>query len=476
MRAAVRVGEPLGRISPGLFGHNLEHLADCIYPGVWRDGLREDVVEAVAQMRPGVLRWPGGCFADHYHWQDGIGARHQRPVRRNWHWGGTEPNSFGTEEFLQLCRRTGAAAHVTVNLGSGTLHEALRWVDYCNGELDTDDVRQRRAAGRDQPHGVRLWGIGNETWGPWEAGHCRAEQYARTVENWARMLKGFDPLSEVVAVGSSEARDQHWDRLVLDRAGHQIDHLSLHVYGRRSDHWVEDEYLPLVCTPEYVQARIRALGRVLDEHRSGAGIAVDEWNVRHYDARGGLRRESPRTLTDAVFAAGVLNAFVRASPRVSLAEHVVLTNGNAPLQRCGDRLVRTPLFHVFAGYGRWMRGRALSAQVDAPTTAMPEPQVEGPGHVPAQDGLPDRVSYLDASAAGGGQGVSLALVNRHRHEELHVRLELPDGLRPVSAWQLAHPDPDADNAEREQVTPRLRPLSGPYCRLPPHSVTWVRAV
>lgn len=476
MRAAVRVGEPVGEISPGLFGHNLEHLADCVYPGVWRDGLREDVVEAVAQLRPGVLRWPGGCFADHYHWLDGVGPRQQRPVRRNWHWGGIEPNSFGTEEFLALCRRVGAAAHVTANLGSGTLHEALRWVDYCNGELGTDDVLQRRAAGSQQPHGVRLWGIGNETWGPWEAGHAHAEQYAHTLENWARMLKGYDPRCEVVAVGSSEARDPGWDRTVLDRAGHQIDHLSLHVYGCRSDHWVEQEYLPVVCTPEYFQARIGALLEVLDQHRPGVRIALDEWNIRHYDASGALRRESPRTLTDAVFAAGVLNALVRAAPRVSLAEYVVLTNGNAPIQLVGDRVVRTPLHHVFAGFSRWMRGRALAAEVESPTAATPEPRVEAPGHPPAEEGLPARVSYVDASAAGDERGVSLALVNRHRTDEAHAHLDLPGGLRPISAWQLAHPDPDADNAEHEQVAPQLRPLNGPYCRLPPHSVTLVRAL
>lgn len=476
MRAAVRVGEPVGRIGPGLFGHNLEHLADCIYPGLWRGGLREDVVAAIAQLRPSVLRWPGGCFADHYHWLDGIGPQHQRPVRRNWHWGGTEPNSFGTEEFLALCRRVDAGPHLSLNFGSGTLHEALRWVDYCNGELGTDDVSQRRAAGRHQPHGVRLWGIGNETWGPWEAGHVPAEQYAHALENWARMLKGHDPGAEVVAVGSSEARDPHWDRTVLDRAGHQIDHLSLHVYGCRSDHWVEDEYLPVVCTPEYVQARIAALGQVLDHHRPGVPIALDEWNIRHYDANGALRRRSPRTLTDAVFAAGVLNALVRAGPRVSLAEYVVLTSGNAPIQLAGDRVVRTPLHHVFAGFSRWMRGQALSAEVDSPTVAMPEPQVEAPGHPPAAEGLPTRVTYVDAAAAGHERGVSLALVNRHRTAEVHAHLDLPDRLRPVRAWQLAHPDPNADNVARERVRPRLRPLTGTSCQLPPHSVTLVQAM
>ena len=107
----------------------------------------------------------------------------------------------------------------------------------------------RRAGGREQPHGVRLWGIGNETWGPWEAGHAGAETYARTLANWARMLKFYDPAAEVVAVGSAQARDPDWDRVVLDVAGEHLDHLSLHVYGARSDHWVEQEYLPVVCTP-----------------------------------------------------------------------------------------------------------------------------------------------------------------------------------------------------------------------------------
>lgn len=483
MRAAVHVGEhPRGAISPGLYGHNLEHLADCVYPGVWDPGtsdrgVREDVAEAAEQMGTSVLRWPGGCFADHYHWLDGVGPPHQRPVRRNWHWGGTEPNSFGTEEFLGFCERVGAEAHLTVNLGSGSLHEALRWADYCNGEQDTSDVLLRRAGGREQPHGVRLWGIGNETWGPWEAGHAGAETYARTLANWARMLKFYDPAAEVVAVGSAQARDPDWDRVVLDVAGEHLDHLSLHVYGARSDHWVEEEYLPVVCTPEYVRARVRAMLAVLDRHRPGVRIAVDEWNIRHYDAGGALRRESPRTLTDAVFAAGVLTALLAESPRVSLAEHVLLTNGNAPLRVTGQQVVRTPLHHVFSGFSRWMRGTALPTVVESPDVAMPEPRVEAPGHRPALDGLPERADYLDATAARDEHGLTVALVNRHRSQDLHTRLHLPEGLAPHTAWQLAHPNPDArnDTDHPDEVLPRTRELTGPHCRCPPHSVTLVRA-
>lgn len=476
MRAAVRVHGESWPVNPGIYGHNLEHLADCVYPGVWSGGLREDVVAAAAQMGVGALRWPGGCFADHYHWFDGVGPRHERPVRRNWHWGGTEPNSFGTDEFLQLCERVGAAAHLTLNLGTGTLDEALRWVDYCNGEQETTDVLRRIAGGHTQPYGVRLWGIGNETWGPWEAGHSSAQDYASTLANWARMLKGYDPRAEVVAVGSAEARDPAWDRVVLETAGDQLDHLSLHVYGCRSDHWVEQEYLPVVCTPEYFQARIRAMLETIDQYRPGVRIALDEWNIRHYDSDGVLRRESPRTLTDAVFAAGVLNVLARASPRVSLAEYVLLTNGNAPLAVLAEKVVRTPLHHVFSVYSRWMRGTALSTEVESPSVEMPEPLVQAPGHPPAADGLGERADYLDAAATADQDGVSVALINRHPDEDLHTRLHLPDGVQPRTAWQLTHPNADARNdaAHPDEVVPSRRELSGPYCRCPPHSITLVR--
>lgn len=512
MRATVRVdaASPIGAVSPLIYGQYVEHVADCVYPGIWVDpaagddpalrdedsghaeehGFRADVLEAAREAHVPLVRWPGGCFADVYHWRDGVGPREQRPVRRNWHWGGTESNSFGTDEFLTWCEQVGAAPYITVNLGTGGLDEALRWVDYCNGTEPTADVQRRRASGRDEPYGVRLWGIGNETWGAWEAGHLGAEDYARELANWARFLTGYDPAASVVAVGSCEGREPGWDEVVLETAGGHVEHLSIHLYGcsteprstepRSTDDSDGEQYLRVAFTPVYFETRMRAMLARIRRRSDEIRLALDEWNIRHYRSDDGgyaLDRASPRTLQDAVFAGGVLNALIRLGPDVSMANHVFLVNGNAILNTCGEQLVRTPLYHLFRQYRAWMRGTALPTEVDGPTVATPTPLAEDPDHEPETGDLPPRSSYVDAAATRDEDGgVSIALINRHPEEAVRVSLELPEGCHPRTAWTLSHDVVHAanDRENPDRVTPRVNGFTGGTRTCPPHSVTLVR--
>ena len=185
-RITINPERSVGTINPNLYGHFSEHLGRCIYGGIYVgedspipnvNGMRTDVVEALRAIRIPVLRWPGGCFADEYHWQDGIGPKAQRKRMVNTHWGNVvEDNSFGTHEFLELCRQLGCEPYINGNVGSGTVREMVEWVEYLNSPGDSTVVRRRWANGREAPWGVKYWGVGNENWGC--GGNMRPEYYA----------------------------------------------------------------------------------------------------------------------------------------------------------------------------------------------------------------------------------------------------------------------------------------------------------
>lgn len=496
MRAEIVVQpEREAPISPLIYGQYLEHVADCVYPAVYDPqspvadewGLRRDVWQHAAEMGVPVVRWPGGCFADIYHWTDGVGPRAGRPVRPNWHWGGTESNQFGTDEFLHWCERIGAEPYVNMNLGTGTLDEALRWMDYCLGTESSSDVLHRRRNGRGDPYAVRFWGIGNETWGHWEAGTTDAEHYARQLANWSDFAQRYDPLARLLAVGSAEGADAEWDRTVLNAAGGRLAYLTNHVYGYSVDRVSGSEFLRVAFTPVYIEARLRTMAAVIESYRQGdvdspVRIALDEWNIRHFeeDGVGGYRlnRSSPRNVQDAVFAAGVLNTMIRMSPTVGMANYVFLVNGNGVLNVRGEALVKTPLYYVFQRYGRWMRGKAVGVDVRCPGIPTPPPQADRPGHVPVPDGMPPRADYLDVAAALDGDEIVVSLVNRHPEES--IRAELTGAGTFTDAWILTHEDVyavnDFDAPDRVIPQEQRMDLGVTTWLCPPHSVTLLRGV
>ena len=442
-------------ISPYIYGQYLEHVQredECIYPSVWDDrspsadeaGLRKDVIDAVRELGAPVVRWPGGCFADVYHWRDGVGPRDRRPIRPNRHWGGEEPNRFGTDEFLRWCRSTGAEPYVNANLGTGTLEECLDWLEYC------------RQAGVRGP----FWGIGNETFAEWEAGRMDAPTYAATLARWAAAVRRADPDVRILGVGSMSADDPAWDRTVLREAGPLIDFLTIHAYGYATGS--ADEFPAVAFTPVWFEQRLRTMLSVIDEFapkQTGAGpvrLALDEWNIRHY-RDGTLDRKDPRTLQDAVFAAGVLNALIRLSPRVGMANYVFLVNGNGVLLVNGAQVVRTPLFPGFRQYRECMQGEAWTAVVNGPTVTPPPPQAHSPKHPSPASFAPSPQPWLDAAAALRPDGaLAVAMVNRHPAEAGRVELRLPSDFVPKSAWILSDEDVLAENtfARPDRLQPR----------------------
>lgn len=482
----------LGEISPLIYGQYFEHVENCIYPSVWdgcspksnETGLREDVIEAVKELGAPIVRWPGGCFADFYHWEDGIGPRHERPVRKNFHWGGLESNQFGTDEFLEWCRLVGTEPYLNLNLGTGTLDEALRWQDYCNGKENTSDVLRRKANGREEPYGVRYWGIGNETYGEWEAGQMDAATYGSTLANWARFLRQHQPDAKLLGVGSAHGIDPEWDRTVLKRAGRLLDYLTFHLYGCSLDRTSGEEYNRVVYTPAYFEQRARRIISDIEDIRQTnkwsrpIRISMDEWNIRHYeqndDGKIVLNRHSMRNLQDAIFAAGIFNMMIRLSPHMGMANYVFLVNGNGVLRVNETDVLKTSLYYVFQQYARWMRGTAVDVDVQGARETDWRPQVNHPNH-PTADHSDIQPGVMDAAAAVHDDGtIAVSLINRSKDEAGDVLLHLPEGYAIRQVWTLHHDHIYAGNdfEQPNRLTPTVQTIEEVTDRwtCPPHSV------
>ncbi|TBL70393.1 alpha-L-arabinofuranosidase C-terminal domain-containing protein [Paenibacillus thalictri] len=474
--------ERLGEVNPYIYGQYFEHLGNCIYPSVWDDqspqaddiGNRLDVIQAVKELGVPVVRWPGGCYVDLYDWRDGVGPRETRPTRVNWHWGGLESNKFGTDEFLQWCEKAGTEPYVNVNLGTGTLVESLRWIDYCNGAGETADAQWRQANGRAEPYNVKLWGIGNETWGDWEAGRLNARDYAHKLANWAQFYKKYDSSLRLLGVGSHHGSDADWDQEVIAVAGKYLDYLTFHLYGSSVDRESGDEYYPVVFTPVYFEKQLRKMAETIKiatvqnklQVDRPIQISMDEWNIRHYEPdpeKTGsyrLNRNSPRNLQDALFAAGIFNAMIRLGDSVGMANYVFLVNGNGVISVDGDMVIKTTLFHVFQQYAAWMTGQSVGVRIDAPAMIIPPPQINNPGMNETAAALhePTAETFVDASAVIRENGeLNIAVVNRHKEDEAELELELPAGYRLTGVWTLAHDRIYAANTP--DAPERLLPVS-----------------
>lgn len=492
--ATIRIepDEAIGKIQPGIYGQYLEHVEaheETIYPSLWDDthkhadrmGIRTDVARAVKNLGTSVVRWPGGCFADVYHWEDAIGPRKLRQPKPNLHWGGMESNMFGTDEFIHWCRLAGVEPYINVNLGSGTLAEALRWLEYVNGSPETPQGRRRADNATTEPYGVRYWGIGNETWGPWETGHADADTYGTSLSLWAKAMRKQDPSIRILGVGSEEGNDRHWDSTVLAKAGADIDLLTVHMYGV-STRYDGSEYEAVAFTPVYLENRLERTLETIDHstasqsRKEPLNISIDEWNIRHsYDGK--HNRKSERTMQDAVFTAGFLNAMIRKSPRVEMANYVFLVNGNATLLVNEDMIVWTTLAHLFKQYAEWMHGTAVTTIVDSPGTTPPPPVTGHPGREPAPDYKGGNAQWIDAVSARHNDGaLAVAIVNRHPTSSAMVEIALKDGWGSSDMiWRLHGESPYAKNTfeQPDQVIPTVQATKDNGITCPPHSVTMV---
>jgi alpha-N-arabinofuranosidase len=382
----IRADQPGPTYDRRIFTQFAEHLGTGIYGGLWvgpganipnTRGFRNDVVAALRAIAVPVVRWPGGCFADEYHWREGIGPRAKRPVKINTHWGGvTEPNTVGTHEFMDLVGQLGAEAYVSGNVGNGTPQEMAEWVEYMTAPAGTlADERARN--GRKAPWAVPYFGIGNELWGC--GGNMRAEYAADVTRRYATFVKAPAGTRILKIASGANNDDVRWTETMMREASGQVDALSLHFYTvpggwpPRASATVFDEagwaqtLAETLRMDDLITRHSAAMDKV--DPQKKVWLAVDEWGTWYAGDPGtnpGFLRQQ-NTLRDALVAAINLNIFAKHADRVKMTAIAQMVNVlQAMILTDGPRMVLTPTYHVFAMYKPYMDGTVLPIEVKSP--------------------------------------------------------------------------------------------------------------
>ncbi|MHC4640240.1 MAG: alpha-N-arabinofuranosidase [Planctomycetota bacterium] len=365
----VRADDGKDTINRNIYGHFSEHLGRCIYGGFWvgenspipnTRGIRNDVVKALRKTKIPVLRWPGGCFADEYHWKDGIGPREKRPSMVNTHWGKvTENNHFGTHEFLDLCEQLGCEPYICGNVGSGTILEMQEWVEYITFDGKSPMADLRRKNGRDKPWKVKYWGVGNENWGC--GGRMRPEYYADLYRRYSTYLRNFagNRLYKI-ACGPSGA-NYHWTEVLMREAGRHMNGIAPHYYcgsGKRSrsaTRFNEEDWFAQLKRALYMEELVSRHSVIMDKYDPEKRVAmlVDEWGAWHKVEPGtnpGFLYQQ-NSLRDALVAAVTFNIFNNHCDRVKMANIAQTVNVlQAMILTKEEKMILTPTYHVFDMY------------------------------------------------------------------------------------------------------------------------------
>ncbi|MEO8185051.1 MAG: alpha-N-arabinofuranosidase [Deltaproteobacteria bacterium] len=448
----VRADRPGATINRNIYGSFAEHLGRGIYEGIWvgpdssipnTRGIRNDVIAALRGIQLPLLRWPGGCYADEYHWRDGIGPREKRPRRINTSWGGIETNAFGLHEFMDLVELIGAEPYISVNVGSGTPQEMMDWLEYMSADSDSELANLRRRNGRQKPWSVKYIGVGNENWGC--GGNMRPEHYADEYKRFAAFIKKYSGAGfERIACGASDENYKWTETLMADAAKH-MDGLSLHYYTLPTGNWSKKGSAIQFGEAEWHSTLVRTLrmGEFLDKHAAimdkhdpskRVSLVVDEWGT-WYDPEPGTQ-PSPlyqqNTVRDAVVAGVNLNLFNQHADRVRMAASAQAINVlQALLLTDKSKLVLTPTYHVFEMYKVHHDATLLPVQLSAPAYKL------GKASVPS----------LNASASRDKNGVvHLSLVNLDPMRAAEITLKISGGsAKKVTGRTLTAPSMNALN-------------------------------
>lgn len=371
-------------ISRNIYGHFSEHLGGCIYGGYWvgensaipnTNGIRNDVVAALKEIGIPNLRWPGGCFADEYHWMNGIGPKNKRPTMINTHWGGvTEDNSFGTHEFMELCRQLECEPVVCGNLGSGTVQEMSQWVEYINSGNISPMTDLRKANGRPDPWSVKFWGLGNESWGC--GGNMTPEYYVNEMKRYSTFTKNYGNNRLYKIACGPNVDDYHWTETLMQEGRGMFQGLSLHYYtvcgnwGKKGSatQFEEKEYFTTLKKTLYMEELLRKHITIMDRYdpQNRVGLVVDEWGNWH-DVEPGTNPGflyQQNTLRDAMVASVNLDLFNNNCKRVKIANIAQTVNVlQAMILTRDDKMVKTPSWYVFRMYKVHHDATLLPSQV-----------------------------------------------------------------------------------------------------------------
>jgi len=448
----------VGDVDPRLYGSFIEHLGRAVYGGIYEpghptadaNGFRGDVAELVRELDAPIVRYPGGNFVSGYNWEDGVGPKHARPRRLDLAWKATETNEVGTDEFVDWCRKVDTEPMMAVNLGTRGMDDARRLVEYCNHPSGTELSDLRVQHGYHDPHGIKVWCLGNEMDGPWQMGHKTADEYGRLAAETARLMRLVDGSIELVACGSSHRgmpTFPAWEATVLDHTYDLVDYISLHTYyGNRSgdtpgylaksigmDAFIQE----VIATCDYAKARKRSKKTMM--------LSFDEWNVWYHSgladreipdwSEAPPKLEDSYTFADALVVGTMLISLLKHADRVRIACQAQLVNVIAPiLTATGGGVCRQTIFYPYRDASRFGRGVSLDVKVASPTY---------------EDEEFDAVPCLEAVGVWNPEddGIAVFAVNRSLTETLAVDVDMRDFPDHVGSdhTTLAHDDLDARN-------------------------------
>jgi alpha-N-arabinofuranosidase len=376
-------------INKNIYGHFAEHLGHCVYGGLYvgehnktiphKDGVRLDVIDALKKLKVPVLRWPGGCFADTYHWMDGVGPKKERPSMLNVWWGNVkEDNSFGTNEFLNMCELLGAEPYLSGNVGSGTPQELSDWIKYTthpNSSSPMTDIREKN--GRPNPWHVKFWGLGNEAWGC--GGNMKVEYYANIYRQYATFMTNWNNSDKLYRIASGASDDDyHWTEVLMKElpAG-MFDALGLHHYSVISwskkgsaTNFSEQEYFTTMKRALQMEELVTKHSAIMDKYdpQKKKHLAVDEWGG-WYDVEPGTNGAflfQQNTMRDAMLAGATLNIFNNHCDRVKMANLAQIVNVlQAVILTKEEKLILTPTYHVMEMYNVHQDALMLPVQVSS---------------------------------------------------------------------------------------------------------------
>jgi len=446
-------------------------------------GFRKDVIEALRTLHLPNIRWPGGNMVSVYRWEDGIGDRDKRPprfIRELW-----ETNDVGIDEFMELCRLTGARAYIAVNAGDGTAREAANWVEYCNGGLNTEYGRLRAENGHPQPYGVKLWGIGNEMFGNWQNGHVDEETYARRHLAFAKAMLAVDKDIKTVATGGRYWKYPRWNQAFFKIAGEYLDYLSLHSYAKKyrsymkkedlkNPEFAEEFYYYIVSAPYGIEEQIIETDKEIRKalpNRPEVTVAFDEWNCWAYQEPYEL---VDFALRDGLYTAGVFHAFRRQHKAVTLANFSKSVNALAMIRVNQYGMFLNPQYLAFKMYLN--HSGPILLRTDVSCSSFPAPEYErgrpqAKGHIP----------YLDVSAtmSEDKKTIYVGIINLHRNKNIKTRISLDkwNFSSQVKVFELYDDDDMAENTfeQPDRITIKedtLSDVGNPFdYNFRPHSVT-----
>ena len=428
-----------GKRSPMLYGHFIEHFHRQIYDGIYdpdnplsdEDGLRTDIMEAMRKIRIPILRWPGGCFVSAYHWKDAVGDNRQPAFDKAWRV--EDPNTFGTDEYIKLCKKIGCEPYICTNAGTGTAEEMSDWVEYCNLEKEGKFAKWRIANGYEQPHNVKYWSIGNENYGHWEIGAKSADEWGRLVRESAKMMKHVDPTTELSAAALA---DVDWNLNLLKNCGAFLDWISIHEYwdmmpevNRPATY---EECMAFTKDIDHAVKEVRGMLTALKLEKK-IKIAFDEWNLRSWHhpnvhtIQQGVNKEdyvTPRdknddnstyTMADAVFSACFLSAMNRNCDIVGMANFAPILNTRGCIYSHKDGIVLRSTYHVFDLYVNYLGDTVVDLWTKE---AVPMMQVK------SKAGKETDVEVLDLLVTKWSDrpGLALAVVNKHSTDSMQIEL------------------------------------------------------